>query len=756
MDISSTVTQGSPMGAVRPNVDSIPHTVTSLEDELEIIRSHLTLREEDQPGRYWIEIDVKGLRPGRKGSIEMYVPEAYPAAAPSFTLHDVGERFMDKQLDELYASVKAHVEGKRGKLTVLSTLTNIICSLADVHYGIFKCGINLEDITPRKSAESFSFSNFSYTKVVGKGVHGKVYKCYLKDRSSRTPLAVKRFLFNHKTISQDILREIGTLSKLRDHPYVLRLHGLALNLNDVFLVMGYHPQTLHDIKFHRDLQAIRRVFYQLLTLCSFLEEQGIVHRDWKPANILWDSDSQLIKLADFGQARLYAPTMWHKHIFTLDYRPPEISMGCDTYTFSCDMWCVALVVYFMVVRGPLFDTDDEEHDDEDLLMMIFRELGVPTEASWPGFESLPKYIDMKDMMSKVSKKPRRKLRREIVQSDQDNAEWVALADLLKKMVVCNPAARIRAKDAMRHEFFTPLVEAMYPEEESGEGPEKQLRLMKHADEYQHPLRPDRSPLLTGDVLQRRTRCLEEVLLLFDKHYQLSLDEYLAGVHLFDTFVRDGGMPRPEYRNLIAVSSLFMVHKLIDDHYFDASDSDTASSYSVELEEDSRSSDYDSVSSYESSSEDEDNDDAEEEDEGEEEGAESEKQEGPKRDFEAILEVIGCTLEDVRKTEHMVLEICGLNVLADTTLPNLRLKATRNGLLTGNTPELYNYIALTCVMAPELVGTFTTNQLHAIVMSLVTSNIKSPIQENAINALRSSPIRCLCPADHQERISKITS
>eukprot|EP01064_Diplonema_japonicum_P038899 TRINITY_DN960_c0_g2_i1.p1 TRINITY_DN960_c0_g2~~TRINITY_DN960_c0_g2_i1.p1 ORF type:complete len:741 (+),score=130.21 TRINITY_DN960_c0_g2_i1:35-2257(+) len=736
-----------------PTGEPCPRAINSLQDELTILKSYLPLREEGED-RYWMDIEVKGLRPGKKAGIEVFVPSGYPDESPCFTIHDVSDRFMDRQLDEIYSSIKTLVSSGRGRLTVLSATTAIIYALADVYYGIYTQGtndiVNGQPVT--KSSESFSFTNFRYCKILGEGVHGKVYKCYVANNSSRTPLAVKRFLLKSKTISQDVLREISTLTKLRGHPYVVCLHGLAVNLRDVFLVMDSHPRTLHDIKFNRNLFKIRRIFYQLLTVCEFLDSENIVHRDWKPANILWDDKTELIKLADFGQARLFAPVMWHRHIFTLDYRPPEISMGCDTYTFACDIWSVALVVFFLVVRGPLFDTDDSSHNDDNLLEMVFTELGVPTENDWPGFEELPKYLQMTDMLSKVPRKPQHTMRKEIV-GDEEDPEWEALADLLSEMLICNPAKRILHSAAKQHSFFD-TVTVDTPAED-----DKQLCLMHKADAYVHPLPVDSSPLLNGETLRQRTACLTEVLRLFAQCYkQLDVSHYLVGIYLFDTFVKVAGMPRPLHSPLIATSCLFMAHKVIEDHYFDLSDDEGSSSCSLELDELSSASDTEKSSEDEGEEEeeedeeeeDEEEEEEEEEIEGEEESVVS-KSESKKDDLENILSSIGATEEDMRKAEHLVLEICGLKVLNVT---NLQLRALRSGALGKGSVDIYNYITLVCLMTPAIVEKISLTQLHATVMGLLQPMGRSQVRNDIVAALKDSPVPFLCSDDVKGRLSKI--
>lgn len=76
-------------------------------------------------------------------------------------------------------------------------------------------------------------------------------------------------------------------------------------------------------------------------------------------------------------------------VVTLWYRPPDVLFGAKLYTTSIDMWSAGCIFAELADAGrPLFPGSDVL----DQLMKIFRVLGTPTEATWPGVTHLSDYV----------------------------------------------------------------------------------------------------------------------------------------------------------------------------------------------------------------------------------------------------------------------------------------------------------------------------------------------------------------------------
>jgi Protein kinase domain len=166
---------------------------------------------------------------------------------------------------------------------------------------------------------------------------------------------------------QRFLQEAEAASKL-DHPNILPVYSYGQQDGRPYIVMPYMPGgTLSDyIEAHGALSLQEAVWYmeQIASALDYAHEQGCVHCDVKPANILLDSDGQ-IRLSDFGMARVShdsaeeSPTLNRNPealAGTPDYISPEQALGREV-DGRTDIYSLAITLFYLLAKQLPFYAD---------------------------------------------------------------------------------------------------------------------------------------------------------------------------------------------------------------------------------------------------------------------------------------------------------------------------------------------------------------------------------------------------------------
>lgn len=327
--------------------------------------------------------------------------------------------------------------------------------------------------------------NYEKVSRIGSGAYGEVWKA----RDTLNPnmmVALKRIRSpsDEEGVSTSLLREVSLLIELNRHnnEHIVKLLDVCPGNHNVrgmelYLVFEHVEQDLATYLANApaqglSLRQIKSIMNQLLDGIRVIHENRIEHRDLKPQNVLI-TDSGLVKIADFGLARLYKPNSVQTSVVaTLWYRSPEVLLASrDGYASAVDMWGAGCIFGELIRRDPLFQGTSENSQ----LVKIFEIIGSPQESDWPRGTSLA-YASFAGY-SEVS-----------FQELFPRLEPEAI-DLMKRMLSFNPERRITAKGALAHSYFntyTPAVEPVLSDTSKTTTTTSQLAATRSCNNQQQP------------------------------------------------------------------------------------------------------------------------------------------------------------------------------------------------------------------------------------------------------------------------------
>jgi serine/threonine protein kinase len=124
------------------------------------------------------------------------------------------------------------------------------------------------------------------------------------------------------------------------HPPSLKLTLWEQSEVYLNLILEYVPENLYrcsrsfaKVKQQMPMLEVKLYMYQCLRSLAYIHSMGICHRDIKPQNLLLDPAKGILKLCDFGSAKILVkgePNV--SYICSRYYRAPELIFGATDYT----------------------------------------------------------------------------------------------------------------------------------------------------------------------------------------------------------------------------------------------------------------------------------------------------------------------------------------------------------------------------------------------------------------------------------------
>eukprot|EP00928_Gymnodinium_smaydae_P009562 TRINITY_DN13585_c0_g1_i2.p1 TRINITY_DN13585_c0_g1~~TRINITY_DN13585_c0_g1_i2.p1 ORF type:complete len:593 (+),score=139.16 TRINITY_DN13585_c0_g1_i2:83-1861(+) len=200
-------------------------------------------------------------------------------------------------------------------------------------------------------------------KVVGSGMSGPVQLAAARADGRR--YAVKSFKKNGLSLRRrkELQSEVEIYLSL-DHPHVARLEMVYEADDDLHMVMEFMEggelyERLSERKRYTE-QAAATTTYQMFLAVAYLHAHGVVHRDLKLENFLYEKKgTDHIKLIDFGFAKFWDRSKkMEQACGSVHYVAPEVL--AHAYTEKVDVWSLGVIVYMLLTGSPPFHGSDDE------------------------------------------------------------------------------------------------------------------------------------------------------------------------------------------------------------------------------------------------------------------------------------------------------------------------------------------------------------------------------------------------------------
>jgi eukaryotic-like serine/threonine-protein kinase len=206
-----------------------------------------------------------------------------------------------------------------------------------------------------------TFGDYSITGLLGAGGMGQVYK--VEHRLTQRTEAMKVLAAEFATDIQILRfeREMRVLARL-SHPNIAVLHNAIHSEKQLILFMEFvDGRTLESVLSAGRLPIDTGIGYikQILSALRYAHQQGVVHRDVTPANVIVTADGE-VKLTDFGLSKSFGDpllTNCGEILGALPYLAPEQLKGVTQPDQRSDLYSVGAILYEHLTGQKPFGAD---------------------------------------------------------------------------------------------------------------------------------------------------------------------------------------------------------------------------------------------------------------------------------------------------------------------------------------------------------------------------------------------------------------